>query len=344
MIALKALLRRALQQARVKLAKPAGQNILLAWLYYLLLDWSKLKSAQKSLQGINRNLAERAFQKQNNAVLRRNIHRLEKGLISTPFRNEFAVEFIAETVELYVLASQENGHDNDELDWAFAVLSKYFSSVNCNNPVISLAHEIFCQHPKRADDSKVPYLYRDKVCSTLSYDDFMLLSQARRSIRTFKAEPLDKAAVSQVVAAALQAPSACNRQSIEFIAVQTHDKKSRLAELAGGAASFKDNIPCLIAIVGDYSGYQLTRDRRLIYIDGGLAVMELLLAAESLGLGACPINWPAEYKRDNIACELLKLAPYKQIIMLVALGKPDCEGKVAYSQKKPPSACLTFIE
>ena len=64
-------------------------------------------------------------------LLRRNIHRIEKGLIHPVTRKVFAEAFIEETVEqfdkLNELCTHENCDYMDEWKWANDVLEKYFS-------------------------------------------------------------------------------------------------------------------------------------------------------------------------------------------------------------------------
>ena len=59
------------------------------------------------------------------ALLRRNTHRLEKGLIMRPRRSVFAEAFILETVECYSRAVRSTQLDSNELKWATDVLDEY---------------------------------------------------------------------------------------------------------------------------------------------------------------------------------------------------------------------------
>ena len=102
-----------------------------------------------------------------------------------------------------------------------------------------------------------------------------------------------------------------------------------------GTAGYHENIPVLIAIVGQLGCYFSERDRHLIYIDGSLAAMSLVYALETLELGTCCINWPdMEDMERQIAAEL-RLADDERVVMLMAVGYPDPTGMVAFSQKKP---------
>ncbi len=62
--------------------------------------------------------------------------------------------------------------------------------------------------------------------------------------------------------------------------------------------------------------------------------MQLMLAAETLGLSTCPINWPDVDSAEQRIRELLKLPAHERVVMLVSIGYGDPESGVAYSQKK----------
>lgn len=61
--------------------------------------------------------------------LRRNIHRLEKGLIMKPRRAVFGESFIVETVRCFNQACVSENYSGEELKWAGDVLEEYFSVV-----------------------------------------------------------------------------------------------------------------------------------------------------------------------------------------------------------------------
>jgi hypothetical protein len=64
--------------------------------------------------------------------LRRNIHRLEKGLCMRPRRDIFGQDYIGETVDFYALAlagirNDPESFDATEIQWAHDVLRTYFT-------------------------------------------------------------------------------------------------------------------------------------------------------------------------------------------------------------------------
>ena len=97
-----------------------------------------------------------------------------------------------------------------------------------------------------------------------------------------------------------------------------------------------------MVLVGEMRNYYGERDRHLIYIDASLAAMSFVLAAETLGLGTCCINWPDIEEYERAADQTLQLEEDQRIIMFLAIGFPDAEGMVAYSQKKPISQICKY--
>ena len=120
-------------------------------------------------------------------------------------------------------------------------------------------------------------------------------------MRWYLQEPVPVELVCQAIDAAAQAPSACNRQPFRFIVSTEPESASRIADCAGGTAGFAQQLPAIIVVVGDLSAYPLERDRHLIYIDAALASMQLMLAAETLGLSTCPDQLAGYRKRRRSA-------------------------------------------
>lgn len=277
----------------------------------------------------------KGMQSSSSALLRRNIHRLEKGLIMRPRRNIFALDYLPETINTYERATLQQGFSESELQWAKDILTEYFTVVDKHHPVIASSYAQFrAIHEQLLVTHKKPYQQADKVKHNISYEQLTCLVQARRSTRWFNSQTVEQEKIEQAVNIALQAPSACNRQPYEFYVIQNQPLLSKLANLPGGTTGFADNIPCLIAVVGDLSYYPESRDRHVIYIDGSLASMQFMLALETLGLGSCPINWPELYMLDKKVTKLLNLPHYKRVVMFIAVGYPDKQGQIAYSDKK----------
>jgi len=146
----------------------------------------------------------------------------------------------------------------------------------------------------------------------------------RRSVREFKPEPLPAELVRQVLQAGAASPSGGNLQARGFVVVQSPPRLAALRSLAPGIIG---QPAAVIAVcldeerairLGGKDGAQMA------WLDIGLATQNLLLAAHSLSLGACPVG---SFHRQAVA-EFLGLSHGVRPVLLLALGYP----------KRPPAS------
>ncbi|WP_337841042.1 nitroreductase family protein [Rheinheimera sp.] len=291
------------------------------------------------------------------ALLRRNIHRLEKGLIMQPRRASFASDYIMETVVIFERAVQQKSICSAELKWAADVLNRYFEVVT-DTAEIAKARSLFGQvwqqlsrelteqvgDATQTGSSSVPYPASALPDCPIVFADLYTLYQRRRSVRWFTQQQVDPTLIRQAVNAASLAPSACNRQPYRFDLLSRPEDAAKVADLAMGTTGFAGQIPSLIAVIGDLSCYPAERDRHVIYIDASLATMQLMLALETLGLSTCPINWPDIESREKAIAQTLGLEPYQRVVMLLAIGYADPQGGVPFSQKKTDALLVREVK
>jgi nitroreductase len=280
-----------------------------------------------------------------NVLLRRNTHRLEKGLIMKPRRPLFAEKYIQETVECYARCVNDKKIEKAELIWANDVLVEYFEVVSDSEitlkarNVFKKSYSLFLnKNTKENKEKSIPYLVSSLPEVGVDYEQFKMLCIKRRSVRWYDKKAIPDELVNQAIEVASLAPSACNRQPFEFYVVNDMEKAPQVAALAGGTAGFAQNIPCVIVIVGDLSSYPMERDRHIIYIDASLASMQLMLSLETLGLSSCSLNWPDLEVPEQKMAKLLKLPAHKRPIMLMSAGYADKAGLIPCSPKKPVNA------
>jgi nitroreductase len=275
---------------------------------------------------------------QDNAyLLRRNVHRLEKGLIMQPRRDVFALDYIEETVDAYSKVFQERFDAcsvDSELKWFNDVILEYFRVVS-SHPIIDKAKEIFLSNkPLDSDGQWIPYKRDLNKPPSVSYDQFLELCYRRRSVRWYQQKPVPRELIDKAIEAATLSPSACNRQPFEFRVFDDPQLVKEVSSIPGGTRGFAYNFPMIIVIIGELRAYFSERDRHVIYIDGSLASMSLMFSLETLGLSSCPINWPDVDEFEIKMKSLLDLADDERPIMLISVGFPDDQGFVPYSQKK----------
>ncbi|MDJ1181414.1 nitroreductase family protein [Roseofilum sp. BLCC_M91] len=275
-------------------------------------------------------------------LLRRNIHRLEKGIIMKNRRDTFALDYIEETVNCYKYAVENRKSDigdSGELKWANDVLEKYFDLVS-THPVIDKAKSVFLSviyksHENQKDDKKfIPYKREIQCNPPVCYESFLKLSYQRRSVRWYLPEKVPRDLIDKAILLASQSPSACNRQPFEFRIFDEPGRVKKVSSIPMGTRGFSHNFPAIVVVVGKLRAYFNERDRHVIYIDAALASMSFMYALETLGLSSCPINWPDIEESEKKMSSFLNLEPDERVIMLISVGYADPDGLVPYSQKK----------
>lgn len=313
-----------------------AKNSLLSSIYYCFFSTQFRREHQAVLKGRIQYQASLNAIEQSSVLLRRNTHRLEKGLIMQPRREVFAQAYITETVDCFCKCIVSSTICNDELKWAQDVLVSYFDIVGSDAVIDQAKQQFQALNLKRFDinDDSLPYQHHERVQSNLSSLQLASLFKQRRSVRWYEQKPVEQSLIAQAIEMASQAPSACNRQPFQFYTITDMDKASDIASIAMGTTGFSDNIPALLVVVGDLSAYPAERDRHVIYIDGGLASMQLMLAFETMGLSSCPINWPDIEICERKIAKKLHLPKHLRPIMLMSVGYGESSGKIPFSQKK----------
>jgi nitroreductase len=267
------------------------------------------------------------------SCLRRNIHRLEKGLSMKNRRDLFAMDYLGETIDAYKTEAARDAA-SPLVSYARDVLSDYFQAVSKTDHVAELEkafNDVVLHAPK---GNASPARLGERGVSLVQLESLLRLAQTRKSIRWFQPKPVPREFIDQAIDVARFAPSACNRQPFEFRVIDDPELLKEVVAIPMGIVGYADNIPALAIIIGKLNCFFDERDRHLIYIDGSLAGMSFVLALESLGLSSCCINWPDMPEKDRQMASVLKLETYERPVMLIAIGYADPDQSVPYSQKK----------
>ena len=328
----------------VRLRDFSARSNSLAALYYFCFSRDFAHEQRTVLEGL------RQYRKKvaNKALLRRNVHRLEKGMIMRPRKERFALDYIGGTVTAFVEDLKEcQSSPPDDVLWFHDVLKNYFAvSGSCS--VVDRARERFdaaVQNVEfQSEENRIPYSREDSVVVDVKYEALLDLSRRRCSVRWFEPRDVPMDLIKKALLVGLQSPSACNRQPFRFHFVTDRSRVESVASLAWGTAGFSDNIPAVGVVIGTLDDFFSERDRHLPYIDSALAIGPFLLALETLGLGSCCLNWPDLKGVDAQMAKRIELKDYERVIMLIAIGYPDPEGGVPYSQKKGTGDLCVFNE
>ncbi len=154
----------------------------------------------------------------------------------------------------------------------------------------------------------------------------------RRSIRQFKDQPLEEEKVESLLRAAMQAPSAHNKQPWHFLIINDRSLLNQIADFHPYAKMLY-KAPLALAVCGDLG--KESNDRYLA-LNCAAATQNILLAAHGLNLGAV---WIAVYPREERIKKiklLLELPLHIIPISLVAVGYPakKVEPEDRYDPKK----------
>jgi len=142
----------------------------------------------------------------------------------------------------------------------------------------------------------------------------------RRSIRIYSPGPIDSQAVTQLLEAAMAAPSAMTKDPWRFVVVRNQPTLAVLAEALPGGKMLA-TATLAIVVCGDLDG-AFQQELSFMLQDCSAAVENLLLAAHVLGLGACWVGvHPAEQAVRRVKA-ILDLPSPVVPIAAVALGLP----------------------
>jgi nitroreductase len=140
----------------------------------------------------------------------------------------------------------------------------------------------------------------------------------RRSIRKYKKQPISEKTVHDLLDAAFSAPSAGNQQPWHFIVIDERKILNVIHTFHPSAKMVKEADKAIL-VCGDLN---LEKFKGYWMIDCAAATENLLLAAHSLGLGAC---WLGIYPREGRVAGMRKLFQLPLHIIpfaLVSLGYP----------------------
>ncbi len=140
--------------------------------------------------------------------------------------------------------------------------------------------------------------------------------RSRRSVRSFRPDPVPAEALERVLDAARWAPSGLNNQPWRFVTVQDPALREALAALTKYGRILRAAPVAVAVLLETATSYHREKDLQAI----GAAIQNLLLAAHATGLGAC---WLGEILNRRAEAEAaLGVAVPLELAAVVALGVP----------------------
>lgn len=169
--------------------------------------------------------------------------------------------------------------------------------------------------------------------------EFYEVVRTRRSVRSYRPDPVPDDALNRVLDAARIAPSGSNRQPWKFILVKDEEKKKNLVPLCGDQ-TFVAEAPLLVVACGNNIHYDRGRymgDLSML-VDVSVAVDHLTLAARAEGLGTC---WIGMFDNEAIK-RLLHVPGDVNIVALTPIGYPHGEAFKKPSSRKSLSEIVSI--
>lgn len=152
----------------------------------------------------------------------------------------------------------------------------------------------------------------------------------RRSIREYRAEPVPREALQQLVDAARFAPTARGVQPWEFVVIARQETLQKIAGISDHGKFIGRAAACIAVF---------SQDTRYYLEDCCAATQNIMLAATALGIGSC---WVAGDKKPycpDIA-GLLRVPSAYKLVSLIALGYPLSPQSFRETDKRPLAELL----
>jgi len=168
--------------------------------------------------------------------------------------------------------------------------------------------------------------------------------RGRRSIRSYTESKVKEKDLNKILEAATWAPSACNKQSWRFVVVRKPAIIQKLYKAASYSTQhqiFVKKAKVVIVVCSDLNVYKTfpNKERALSLFtiqETAAATQNLLLAAHSLGLGAC---WVSLFSEDQVK-EALNLPKNVRPLVIVPLG--HTKSKTTPKPRKPLKDVISY--
>lgn len=165
------------------------------------------------------------------------------------------------------------------------------------------------------------------------------LMKNHRSIRKYKDQDVSEEIINKLLEAVQSMPTSINSQQLSVIVVRDKETKKKLSEYVGNQSYVYEAPVFLVFVMDLYKTYiagEKTGNPQIIHesleglstgiFDGGIALGAAVVAAESLGLGICPIGG---IRRDpEKVIEILGLPKYTFPLVGLTVGYAEDKSKV----------------
>ncbi len=150
--------------------------------------------------------------------------------------------------------------------------------------------------------------------------EFYEVVKQRRSVRAYRDEPVEEEKLRRILEAAREAPSAANRQPLQFYVIR--DESVRRELLEAYSQQWFAEAPVIVCVcTRDSEAWHRSDGKSYADVDATIAMDHLILAAAAEGLGTC---WIGAF-RPEVVRKVLGLPPELEPLAMTPVGYPDQE-------------------
>lgn len=276
-------------------------------------------------------------------------HKIEKGLCMPGEKRLFAIEVVPQVIHLLETWEGTGKSVHDPIYIGAITTLRSYRDLICRDKldpadkISAVVGDFLTRRSGVPSTALTPIrITRDQINATVSYDEFRLLCELRRSFRSFSDQAVSADVIRRAVELAQLSPSACNRQPCKAYVVQDREIKEVLLSHQNGNAGFGHLAPVLLVLTADAGHFFGAIERHQPYIDGGLFSMSLLFGLQVQGLVSCCLNWCVTPYTDAAVHALLAIPDSERVVMFMLTGYPSAETVVPRSHRKTTDSVLIF--
>jgi FMN reductase (NADPH) len=168
----------------------------------------------------------------------------------------------------------------------------------------------------------------------MNYDNFMEVIRTRRSVRTYKPDPISDEMISKLIEAGKWAPSGNNTQPFEIVVLKDAELMGKVSEILnrvhGSKSKQEFGAPVTLVVLGDprlCNAYPKGPFRdEILHASLSAAIENMILASTTLGLGG--IVWKTVSLTAGVLIkELLGIPQLFFLKAMLPLGYPSRDVK-----------------
>ena len=169
--------------------------------------------------------------------------------------------------------------------------------------------------------------------------DFLTLAQERYSCRKFSDKPVEPEKIEQVLAAAVCAPTAVNRQPWHAWVVTDADAVTRINETT--RFGFGAKVFIVVGAADDGAWVRKSDGRNFADVDASIVATQIMLEVQDLGLGT---TWVGYFDEPALKAAFPQMADY-DLIAMFPIGYPadDVEPGPMHAVRKPLADLVDHI-